>query len=186
MGTVQVRTARKWHPCSGWRCPVGVLAGTQYRREVIFPGDEGHEDGTRPVALATCSRCINEQLAFHRDKYGVPATLGIPVTSEGRRGIVVGAYGSDIAVILAGSGTSTPVDARWRTVYHTPDGDVSFDGAAKTTCESCDQTVPTVSVCCSSHQTSLCHGCYRRSHFVERCVEGCVACADEGLPARMR
>lgn len=37
-------------------------------------------------------------------------------------------------------------------------------------------------VCCSSHDARMCHGCYRRTHFVEICVEGCEKCAAEGLP----
>jgi hypothetical protein len=36
--------------------------------------------------------------------------------------------------------------------------------------------------CCTSHRTLLCHGCYRRTHFVEVCSEGCEKCATEGLP----
>ncbi len=36
--------------------------------------------------------------------------------------------------------------------------------------------------CCSSHGKKLCHLCYRRTHFVEVCVEGCRECAAEGLP----
>jgi hypothetical protein len=39
-----------------------------------------------------------------------------------------------------------------------------------------------LSVCCSSHAKALCHECYRRTHFVERCYEGCKQCAREGLP----
>lgn len=48
------------------------------------------------------------------------------------------------------------------------------------------------SVCCSSHERELCHGCYRRTHFVEICgvpdEEGgrrCSKCAAEGIdPAK--
>jgi len=40
---------------------------------------------------------------------------------------------------------------------------------------------PAVSTCCTSHNRVLCHGCYRRTHFVEVCVSGCPACAREGL-----
>ena len=38
------------------------------------------------------------------------------------------------------------------------------------------------SLCCSSHGKRLCHGCYRRTHFVVVCVEGCPECVAEGLP----
>jgi hypothetical protein len=45
-------------------------------------------------------------------------------------------------------------------------------------------TTPSAGTCCSSHGKELCHGCYRRTHFVEVCVEGCVYCAREGLSVR--
>lgn len=39
-----------------------------------------------------------------------------------------------------------------------------------------------VSTCCSSHLWDLCHRCYRRTHFVQVCVEGCRSCERQGLP----
>lgn len=51
-------------------------------------------------------------------------------------------------------------------------------------CISCER-VPAESLCCSSHQHELCHRCYRRTHFVEVCVEGCSKCAAEGLAVRL-
>lgn len=36
-------------------------------------------------------------------------------------------------------------------------------------------------ICCSAHNKALCHGCYRRSHFVEVCAVGCVLCGAEEL-----
>jgi hypothetical protein len=44
------------------------------------------------------------------------------------------------------------------------------------------RTKPAASICCSSHGQELCHRCYRITHFVEVCVEGCGDCAAEGLP----
>lgn len=55
-------------------------------------------------------------------------------------------------------------------------------GAA--TCSRC-KVAPSTGVCCSSHNTLLCHYCYRRTHFVEICVEGCRLCAGEGLDVRL-
>jgi len=43
------------------------------------------------------------------------------------------------------------------------------------------KTVRALALCCSSHNALLCHGCYRRTHFVEICVPGCPDCAREGL-----
>jgi hypothetical protein len=40
---------------------------------------------------------------------------------------------------------------------------------------------PSTGPCCSSHNARLCHRCYRRTHFVERCHAGCERCVREGL-----
>jgi hypothetical protein len=40
-------------------------------------------------------------------------------------------------------------------------------------------------LCCEAHGKQLCHRCYRRTHFVEACVEGCTDCAREGLDVRL-
>jgi hypothetical protein len=53
-----------------------------------------------------------------------------------------------------------------------------------TKCRFC--TAAAVGVCCSSHNESLCHRCYRGTHFVEVCVKGCTSCEAEGLPVVMR
>lgn len=42
-------------------------------------------------------------------------------------------------------------------------------------------TDPAVGQCCSTHGKHLCHSCYRRTHFVEVCIEGCELCRAEGL-----
>lgn len=41
-------------------------------------------------------------------------------------------------------------------------------------------------LCCSTHGRWYCHRCYRRTHWVELCVEGCELCAREDLPMRLR
>jgi hypothetical protein len=51
-------------------------------------------------------------------------------------------------------------------------------------CSRCEDK-PAEGVCCSSHGKVLCHGCYRRTHFVERCVANCTSCAAEGIPVHV-
>jgi hypothetical protein len=51
-------------------------------------------------------------------------------------------------------------------------------------CSRC-KAAPAAGSCCSSHAKHLCHRCYRRTHFVEVCVEGCVQCAREQLDVRL-
>lgn len=53
-----------------------------------------------------------------------------------------------------------------------------------TTCRFCSTAA--AGICCSSHNDELCHRHYRLTHFVELCVEGCTACAAEGLPVKLR
>lgn len=48
-------------------------------------------------------------------------------------------------------------------------------------CERLHCTKDMHEICCSSHNKALCHECYRRTHFVEVCVEGCDGCNVEGL-----
>jgi hypothetical protein len=52
---------------------------------------------------------------------------------------------------------------------------------ATTLCTRCTR-VPADGTCCSSHNKQLCHGCYRRTHFVEVCSVECAKCKREGLP----
>jgi hypothetical protein len=52
-----------------------------------------------------------------------------------------------------------------------------------TACVRCEDT-PADGNCCSAHNKPLCHACYRRTHFVEICVDGCPSCASEGLPVQ--
>ena len=51
----------------------------------------------------------------------------------------------------------------------------------KAMCTKCYK-MPVTCRCCSSHNAMLCHGCYRRTHFVEVCIQGCALCRREGLP----
>lgn len=53
--------------------------------------------------------------------------------------------------------------------------------SAPALCIRCKTVPAAAKPCCSSHSAPLCHGCYRRVHFVEVCVEGCTDCAREGL-----
>ncbi len=66
------------------------------------------------------------------------------------------------------------------------DPDAAADAAALAqlaTLDVCRRCLaPATGRCCSTHGHRLCHGCYRRTHFVEVCVEGCPDCAAEGLP----
>lgn len=63
MNTVQARTARVAHMCStcDWHTdPNGTPAiqpGHRYLIHVVFPGQDGHEEGTRPWRAKECIAC---------------------------------------------------------------------------------------------------------------------------------
>jgi len=57
------------------------------------------------------------------------------------------------------------------------------EAVASGSCVRC--ATPASALCCSSHKALLCHRCYRQTHFVEICVEGCPDCAREGLDVRL-
>lgn len=62
---------------------------------------------------------------------------------------------------------------------------VDLDTAIAADCILC-KTRPALGQCCSSHGKDLCHGCYRRTHFVEFCGQTCTRCAAEGLDPTTR
>lgn len=64
-----------------------------------------------------------------------------------------------------------------RGVYVSP---LAEQPPAVLTCIRC-KGIESAGLCCSSHNAALCHRCYRRTHFVERCATGCESCAQEGL-----
>ncbi len=84
-------------------------------------------------------------------------------------------------------------------VYRTPNGDFRTYPEPEflelftpvVVCTHCGEW-PAESVCCSSHERELCHGCYRRTHFVEICGvpvgdgRKCSKCQAEGLDPNAR
>ncbi|GAA0550051.1 hypothetical protein GCM10010172_35140 [Paractinoplanes ferrugineus] len=66
MSSTTALTARKPHYCYScqWRAVKGdtpiIAPGHRYFRQVAFPGDEGHEQGTQPAVLNQCIGCACE------------------------------------------------------------------------------------------------------------------------------
>lgn len=61
MPKVTEHIARKDRSCDEYpRCTYGIRKGERYRRYVAFPGDEGHEEGTRPWVLTVCAGCAGQ------------------------------------------------------------------------------------------------------------------------------
>jgi hypothetical protein len=71
-------TARKAHPCETcsrrdvngtWTTP--IRPGHRYVRHVVFPGDDGFEDITRPQSVRECAGCAIERDSFNATLYGI-------------------------------------------------------------------------------------------------------------------
>ncbi|MER7331615.1 MULTISPECIES: hypothetical protein [unclassified Micromonospora] len=120
MPSTTLRTARADRPCAFARHYEDhtINAGDLYVRSVAFPGDEGHEDGTRPWAMHVCVKCADAQVEWVRHQYQVPATIGCRVTADGKRGRIAGGDGSSLLIVIDGKRRATPWHPTWRMQYH--------------------------------------------------------------------
>lgn len=101
--TATVHRARTGHPCNGYGTSLHgtghrIEPGVLYVREVVFPGQEGNEEGDQPVTSRMCEPCVDRYLGgqYIRDKYQVPARLGQPVEWRGQQGTIVDLRGSAV------------------------------------------------------------------------------------------
>jgi hypothetical protein len=106
--TTTVHRARTSHSCNGYGAwqdySHQIEPGGLFLREVVFPGQEGNEEGDRPITSRTCEACIDRYGGgqWIRDKYGVPAHLGGTVEYEGARGTIVDLRNGAVTVRLDG------------------------------------------------------------------------------------
>lgn len=114
---VSLHRARKQHPCESYRCPRMIEPGDLYVRHVAFPGDEGHEEGTRPLVMREAAVCVDEAGSWIRDRYGVPALVGGKVVFDGKPGVIVSLHGGSIHVRLDVTKQVVPVHPMWRMEY---------------------------------------------------------------------
>jgi hypothetical protein len=59
MSSTTIRTARRDRPCGSYPCENTIKAGQRYRRQVAFPGDDGHEEGTTIWVIVECEVCAS-------------------------------------------------------------------------------------------------------------------------------
>lgn len=115
--TVSLRRARKAHPCGNYPCTLQIEPGELYVRHVAFPGEDGHEDGTRPWSIRECVSCADRGGEWVRSHYGVPAHLGGRVVFDGQPGVIVSLHGGSVHVRLDASKRVVPVHPLWRMEY---------------------------------------------------------------------
>jgi hypothetical protein len=114
---VSLHRARKQRPCESYRCPVLIEPGDLYVRHVAFPGQEGHEEGVRPLVMREAASCVNEAGSWIRDRYGVAAFVGGRVVFDGQPGVIVDLRGGTVRVRLDATRQVVPVHPMWRMEY---------------------------------------------------------------------
>lgn len=117
--SASLRTARKARPCGSYRCPHTIKAGDRFVRHVVFPGQDGHEYGTRPRVLEQCSACVAKDLSYIADRYSVPVSLGSRLKFRGVEHVVVGMSEGSLLVQPEAGGQVVPIHPMWQTEYPT-------------------------------------------------------------------
>ena len=107
--------ARRARPCGDYLCGNEIEKGALYVRHVAFPGEEGHEYGTKPWVIEECVSCVDERLGWIRHRYDVPAYLGRAVDFDGKTGVIAGAANSHLLIRLGDR--TVPVHPTWRVTY---------------------------------------------------------------------
>lgn len=122
MPTVTERKARRTHACSDYRHV--IERGQRYRRHVAFPGDEGHEEGTKPWVLNECNECIlaanDRGYWIRRRQYRVPAHVDARITFQGRAARIWGFDGAGLLILLDGDRHPVPAHPTWKIEYDRP------------------------------------------------------------------
>jgi hypothetical protein len=116
MSATTLHRARKTHPCNTYLCDGEIQPGELYVRYVVFPGDDGYEEGTEPRSMRICGRCVDRNGGCMRERYGVPAHLGGEVVFDGQPGVIVDLRGGHVYVRLDG-GKVVNVHPTWRIEY---------------------------------------------------------------------
>lgn len=117
MPTITVRTARRSRPCGAYPCSRIIAPGQWYVRHVAFPGDDGHEEGTRPRVLSECWHCVDRRGDYVRHQYRVAAHTNGRVTVDGKPGEIVGFTGAYLLVLFDGVKHPSPAHPTWRVRY---------------------------------------------------------------------
>jgi len=121
MPTMTEHHARKARRCGNYPCQHNIEPRQRYRRYTAFPGDDGHEEGTRPWVIELCDGCSTKEDTeggdYIRSYYKVPAQLRTRIEFEGRPGVVIGFTGHRLLVRLDGDRTARILHPTWRVTY---------------------------------------------------------------------
>lgn len=115
--SVTLHTARQFRTCDGlWADPHPIVPGELYIRHVTFPGEEGHEEGAKPVVHHECEYCVNRRGDWVQAQYGVRARLGARITFEGAPGRIVN-FANGHLIIRLDDGRTVPTHPQWKVTY---------------------------------------------------------------------
>ena len=91
-----------------------TLCGRPRRGVRMVPEGTGVE-----VTCKTCARALlaAQDLEYIRNAYGVPAVAGRRVEFDGRRGVIKGARGGRLVVLLDGDETAGTYHPIWHMIY---------------------------------------------------------------------
>lgn len=148
-----------------------MSAPTQLRdrhgRNILTHSAGGYSRGCR------CEICTAGHAAYARDRRAAAGARRAAAQSDGGTYVVEGIrHGSAHGYREKG--------CRCASCYRAKKFGARPSVPAVVTCIRCRSTEST-GICCSTHNAALCHRCYRRTHFVERCGAGCGRCEREGL-----
>ena len=112
----------------GWRCQAWWQAPSREEETLIVTFEEMEATDTALVAVHRCIELLQQRLdvpsanesdlAYIRAVYGVPAQIGGRVTIDGKRGMIAGADGGHLRVLLDADASTVYAHPTWNVVYH--------------------------------------------------------------------
>lgn len=113
----------------GWRCQAWKRDDSREEETVVVAFEQMSLTETALEAVQRCIELLKQRLdapsadesglAYIRAFYGVPAQVGGRVTIDGKRGMIAGADGGHLRVLLDVDASTVYAHPTWNVVYHT-------------------------------------------------------------------
>lgn len=112
----------------GWRCQAWGKYDSREEETLVVAFEEMEATDTALAAVYRCIELLQQRLdvpsadenslAYIRAFYGVPARVGVHVTIDGKRGMIAGADGGHLRVLLDADASTVYAHPTWNVVYH--------------------------------------------------------------------
>jgi len=112
----------------GWRCQAWWKDDSREEETLVVAFEEMEATDTALEAVQRCVDLLKQRLdvpsadenglAYIRAFYGVPAQIGGRVTIDGKRGMIAGADGGHLRVLLDQDASTVYAHPTWNVVYH--------------------------------------------------------------------